>query len=275
MDRDYRGDTTPFSKDVSCGIEMEKISVAIITHNEEGDIRDCLESVKWADEIVVVDSFSTDRTVEICQQYSDKVFQREWPGFSVQKNNAIDLTTNTWVLIIDADERVSEGLKAEIKEVLSLGSFGRNGPEFDGYLIPRRSYFLGRWIKYGGWYPDYSVRLFRKDKGRFEQREIHESVKINGKTGRLKNPLEHYTYRSLSEYIRRMDSYSTLAAREMAKTGRGSGIGSMLYRPLFTFFRMYVLQQGFREGIYGLLLAILYSYYTFVKYAKLWEMKDR
>ncbi|MEK6692593.1 MAG: glycosyltransferase family 2 protein [Nitrospirota bacterium] len=246
---------------------MEKLSVAIITHNEEKDIRDCLESVKWADEIVVVDSFSNDKTVEICREYSDKVYQREWSGFSNQKNNAIDLTNNPWVLVVDADERVSEGLKKEIKEILN------KDPEFNGYFIPRKSYFLRKWIRYSGWYPDYSVRLFRKDKGRFEQREVHESVKIDGKTGKLKNPLEHYTYSSLSEYIKRMDTYSTLAAREMVNDGKRTGIVSIISRSLFTFFRMYVLQQGFREGMHGLLLAIFYSYYTFVKYAKLWEMK--
>ncbi len=248
---------------------MEKLSVAIITHNEEKDIRDCLESVKWADEIVIVDSFSNDRTVEICREYIDKVYQREWSGFSNQKNNAIDLTTNQWVLIVDADERITEGLRLEITEIL------KNSPDLDGYFIPRKSYFLGRWIRYSGWYPDYSVRLFRKDKGRFEQREVHESVRIDGKTGKLKNPLEHYTYRSLSEYIKRMDKYSTLAANEMVRMGKKAGIGSIISRPIFTFLRMYILRQGFREGIYGLLLAILYSYYTFAKYAKLWEMEKR
>lgn len=245
---------------------MERLSVAIITYNEEDHIKDCLESVKWADEIVVLDSFSTDRTVEICRQYSDKVFQREWPGFSDQKNNAIDLTTNPWVLVVDADEMVTEGLKSEIKEIL------KNSLDFDGYFIPRKSYFLGQWMKYGGWYPDYSIRLFKKDKGRFEQREVHESVKINGKVGRLVNPLEHYTYRSLSEYLQRMDRYSTLAAREMAKRSGKTGLGSIIFRPFFTFLRMYVLKQGFRDGICGLLLSILYSYYTFSKYAKLWEI---
>jgi hypothetical protein len=132
---------------------------------------------------------------------------------------------------------------------------------------------LGRWIRYGGWYPDYSIRLFRKDRGRFEQREVHESIRINGKTDKLKNPLEHFTYRNLSEYIQRMDRYSTLAAIEMNGGGRRSGPGNILFRPILTFFRMYILQQGFREGIYGLLLSVLYSYYTFVKYAKLWEMR--
>ncbi|MBI5198793.1 MAG: glycosyltransferase family 2 protein, partial [Nitrospirae bacterium] len=243
---------------------MTRLSVAIITYNEEEKIQDCLESIKWADEIVVVDSFSTDKTLDICRQYTDKVFQHEWSGFSYQKNHAIDVTTNPWVLILDADERVSEGLRKEIKEVLEK-DFG-----VDGYFMPRKSYFLGRWIRYGGWYPDYSIRLFRKDRGRFEQREVHESIRIDGKTGKLKNPLEHFTYRNLSEYIQRMDRYATLAAIEMNGEGRRSGPGNILFRPILTFFRMYILQQGFREGIYGLLLSVLYSYYTFVKYAKLW-----
>lgn len=246
---------------------MSRLSVAIITYNEEEEIKDCLESVKWADEIVVVDSFSTDKTLDICRQYTNKVFQHEWSGYSNQKNYAINVTTNPWILILDADERVSERLTKEIKEILDkdLG--------VDGYYIPRKSYFLGRWIRYGGWYPDYSIRLFRKDKGRFEQREVHESVRINGKTAKLKNHLEHYTYRNLSEYIQRMDRYSTLAAMEMVGEGRRSGPRNILFRPILTFFRMYILKQGFREGIYGLLLAVLYSYYTFLKYAKLWEMR--
>lgn len=246
---------------------MSRLSVAIITYNEEEEIKDCLESVKWADEIVVVDSFSTDKTVDICRQYTNKVFQHEWSGYSNQKNYAINVTTNPWILILDADERVSERLTKEIKEILDkdLG--------VDGYYIPRKSYFLGRWIRYGGWYPDYSIRLFRKDKGRFEQREVHESVRINGKTAKLKNHLEHYTYRNLSEYIQRMDRYSTLAAMEMVGEGRRSGPRNILFRPILTFFRMYILKQGFREGIYGLLLAVLYSYYTFLKYVKLWEMR--
>lgn len=247
---------------------MLGLSVAIITNNEEEEIKDCLECVKWADEIVVVDSYSTDNTLGICRQYTDKVFQNEWSGFSNQKNYAVDLTKNPWVLILDADERVSEGLRKEIKEILD------KDPEVDGYFIPRKSYFLGRWIRYGGWYPDYSIRLFRKDKGRFEQREVHESVRINGKAGRLRNPLEHYTYRSLSEYLQRMDRYSTLAAREMARRGRRAGPVNILFRPFFTFFRMYILQLGFRDGIYGLLLSILYSYYTLSKYAKLWEINN-
>lgn len=246
---------------------MSRLSVAIITYNEEEEIKDCLESVKWADEIVVVDSFSTDKTLDICRQYTNKVFQHEWSGYSNQKNYAINVTTNPWILILDADERVSERLTKEIKEILDkdLG--------VDGYYIPRKSYFLGRWIRYGGWYPDYSIRLFRKDKGRFEQREVHESVRINGKTAKLKNHLEHYTYRNLSEYIQRMDRYSTLAAMEMVGEGRRSGPRNILFRPILTFFRMYILKQGFREGIYGLLLAVLYSYYTFLKYVKLWEMR--
>lgn len=246
---------------------MSRLSVAIITYNEEEEIRDCLESVKWADEIVVVDSFSTDKTLDICRQYTNKVFQHEWSGYSNQKNYAINVTTNPWILILDADERVSERLTKEIKEILDkdLG--------VDGYYIPRKSYFLGRWIRYGGWYPDYSIRLFRKDKGRFEQREVHESVRINGKTAKLKNHLEHYTYRNLSEYIQRMDRYSTLAAMEMVGEGRRSGPRNILFRPILTFFRMYILKQGFREGIYGLLISVLYSYYTFLKYAKLWEMR--
>lgn len=243
------------------------LSVAMITRNEEDNIRDALESVKWAEEIVVVDSFSTDRTTEICRQYTDKVFSVEWAGFSEQKNRAISLTTQPWILVLDADERVTDPLREEIQSLLS------NSPPLDGYYVPRKNYFCNRWIRHSGWWPDYSLRLFRREKGRFEEREVHEAVKIDGKRGYLKNPLEHYTYRSIQDYMERMESYSTLAARELLKKGRTAGILDIIFRPAATFCRMYFLQAGFLDGIYGIILAYLYSLYTYNKYSKLKKMQ--
>ncbi len=245
------------------------LSVAIITHNEEDNIRGALESVKWADEIVVVDSFSTDRTAEICREYTDKVFSFEWSGFSEQKNRAVSLTTNPWVLVLDADERVTRELKDEILDVI------KDKSSMDGYYLPRKNYFARRWIKHGGWWPDYTLRLFRREKGLFEAREVHESIKVLGSTGYLKNPIEHYTYKGIDDYLKRMQTYSTLAAKELLKKGRRANIFDIIFRPPATFFRMFFLQLGMLDDIYGIILAYLYSVYTYKKYWKLREMRKQ
>ena len=242
------------------------LSVAIITHNEEENIRDALESVKWADEIVVVDSFSTDRTQEICREYTDKVYSFEWSGFSEQKNRAVSMTTHPWVFVLDADERFTDGLRDEIANLL------KSTPLMDGYYVSRKNYFGKRWIKHGGWWPDYTLRLFRREKGMFEKREVHEGIKINGNTGRLKNPIEHYTYKDVNDYLKRMQTYSALAAKELFKNGRRANILDMIFRPVATFCKMFVLRLGILDGIYGIILAGLYSAYTYKKYSKLREM---
>lgn len=242
------------------------LSVAIITHNEEDNIRDALESVKWADEIVVVDSFSADRTQEICREYTDKVYSFEWSGFSGQKSRAVSMTTLPWVLVLDADERVTDSLRVEISTLLG------DTPSADGYYVPRKNYFGDRWIKHGGWWPDYTLRLFRREKGVFETREVHEVIKVNGDTGYLKNPLEHYTYKDINDYLERMQKYSALAARELFKKGRRASILDIIFRPVATFSRMFFLQMGMLDGIYGIKLACLYSVYTYKKYLKLREM---
>ncbi|MEW6409288.1 MAG: glycosyltransferase family 2 protein [Nitrospirota bacterium] len=247
---------------------MEKLSVAIITHNEEDNVRTALESVKWADEIVVVDSFSTDRTIEICKEYTDRIFLSEWEGFSRQKNKVIGFTSHLWVLVIDADEYVTEELKEEI--IRELGH-----PRYDGYYIPRKNYFGGRWIRHGGWFPDHTLRLFRKDKGLFYDREVHEAIELNGEPGYLKNSLKHYTYRNISDYLQRMDRYSTLAADEMLKKGKRFHLYNLFINPATTFLKMYIFKRGFLDGIYGLILSGLYTCYTFAKYAKLKELSHR
>ena len=258
------------------------LSVAIITHNEEDNIGEALESIKWADEIVVIDSFSADRTAEICRGYTDKVYSFEWQGFSEQKNKAVSMTTQPWVFVLDADERVTEELKKEILNVVKNaypspiplpqgeGAKGRA----DGYYVPRRNYFSGRWIKHGGWWPDYTLRLFRREKGLFEAREVHESIKIIGSTGYLKNPIEHYTYKNVDDYLKRMQTYSILAARELFKKGQRANILDIIFRPPATFFRMFFLQLGMLDGIYGIILAYLYSVYTYKKYFELKKMEE-
>lgn len=239
------------------------LSVAIITYNEEENIRDALESVKWANEIVVVDSFSNDRTTEICKEYTDKVSSVEWSGFANQKNKAISLTTMPWVLVIDADERVTEGLRDEIISVI------KDNPTIAGYYIARKNFFGGRWIRHGGWWPDYTLRLFRRDKGRIEDREVHEAVRVDGKVGYLKNPLEHYTYKDVNDFLKRMELYSSLSAKELYKNNRRASILDIIFRPPATFLRMSILQLGILDGVYGIILAWLYSVYTYKKYSKL------
>jgi glycosyltransferase involved in cell wall biosynthesis len=247
---------------------MKKISVAVITKNEEQNIRDCLESVRWADEVVVVDSGSTDGTIQICREFQARIYVEEWKGFSRQKNSALEKTRNEWVLSLDADERVTPELQGEIETTL-----GRN-PLCDGYFIARKNFFLNRWIKHCGWYPDYNLRLFRKDRGRFRERAVHERVELKGKAGYLKNPLEHKTYQSVSDFLERMDRYSTLAAREMYREGRRYHFFDAFFRPPFTFLQMYLIRAGFLEGYLGFLLSVLYSFYTFAKYSKLKEFRE-
>ncbi|MDP2157747.1 MAG: glycosyltransferase family 2 protein [Nitrospirota bacterium] len=245
---------------------MIPVSVVIVTHNEERNIEDALRSAADFDEIIVVDSFSTDRTVEICKKYTDKIYQHEWPGFAKQKQRAVDYASGPWVFILDADERITAELREEI-----AGTIERTVQ--DGFSVPRKNYFLGRWIRHSGWWPDRTLRLFRKGKGALEDREVHEKVVVSGSVGNLKGCLEHYTYRTISDYIRKMETYSTLAAREIRKKSGRPGVVSLLIKPCFTFLKMYILRFGFLDGMHGMILAVLYGYYTFLKYAKAWELE--
>ncbi len=249
---------------------MEKLSVIIITFNEEKNIRDCLNSVKWADEIIVVDSFSNDRTLEISKEYTDKVFQNKWQGFVEQKNFALTKASHNWILSIDADERISDELKEEIKGLLS------NSLKYDGYYIPRKTFYVKKWILNCGWYPDYKIRLFKKDKGRWEGTEgtaIHESVKINGRIGYLKGDILHYSFMSISSHLKTINSFTSISAMENFKKGKKAGILSILFRPLFNFFKMYILKRGFLDGLLGFIVSVLSSYHVFIKYTKMWEME--
>ena len=247
---------------------MDRVSVAIITCNEERNIRECLASVSWANDIVVVDNGSTDRTLEICAEFHARIFVEEWKGYARQKNSAIEKTRNEWVLSLDADERVTPELRQEIQRLPEKGG----SPV--GYFIPRKNFFLGRWIRRCGWYPDYNLRLFQKSKGGFLERAVHERVAVKGRTGTLQSPLVHETYRSLSDYLQRMDRYSTLAAVEMYHQQRKFHLVDLIFRPPFTFFQMYLLRAGFLEGYKGWILSVLYAFYTFTKYIKLKEMAD-
>ncbi|MGQ9921336.1 MAG: glycosyltransferase family 2 protein [Desulfobacca sp.] len=248
---------------------MLGLAVTVITLNEEENIVPCLESARWADEIVVLDSGSSDRTVALARQFTDQVYTVAWEGFGKTKNRALDAATMPWIFVLDADERLTPQLRQEIEGILRA-----DGP-LDGYRVPRRNFFCGRWIKHLGWYPDYSIRLFRKDKGRFVEREVHESVQVQGRVGTLRQPLLHYTYNSLSDFVQRLDRYSTLAARELVKQGKKPLCGELVWRPFLTFLKLYVLQRGFLDGRDGYTLAFLYSTYTLVKYAKARELRQQ
>jgi glycosyltransferase involved in cell wall biosynthesis len=250
----------------------QNLSVAIITYNEETNIRRTLESVKWAGEIVVVDSGSTDKTVAICREYTDKVIHQDWLGYARQKNLAIDQTSGDWILSLDADEPIEPALADEIRDIVLRPA------SFDGYRIPRKTFFLGKLVRYGGWYPDYNLRLFRKGKGRFEERLVHEALKVQGTVGSTRNSLLHYAYSDLASYMSSINKYSTLAVTMMAENGIDdfkAGWINILFRPTLTFVLKYFFRLGFLDGKHGLVLNLFHSYYVFAKYAKAWEYKKK
>ncbi|MFZ5448710.1 MAG: glycosyltransferase family 2 protein [Thermodesulfobacteriota bacterium] len=247
---------------------MPRLSIFIIALNQEANIGECLASVSFADDIVVVDTGSTDRTLEVARSYTDRVLTAPWQGFGRTKNYALDQARGDWVFSLDTDERVPPELQDEIQAVVKA-----NGP-LAGYRVPRKNYFCGRWIRHLGWYPDYTLRLFRRDQGRFRDQGVHEEVMVAGPVGNLKTPLEHYSYRSVSEYVTRMDRYARLAALELAKRGRRPYPGELLYRPVLSFFHLYVLRRGFLEGATGYTLAALMSMYKFLKYYYLRELSQ-
>ncbi|MBI5214622.1 MAG: glycosyltransferase family 2 protein [Ignavibacteriae bacterium] len=242
------------------------LSVIVITKNEERNIRECLESVKWADEIIVVDSQSNDRTVEIAREFTENIFVIEWKGYGETKNFALTKVTNEWVFWLDADERVPKELADEIKLTI------QSSREMTAYKVARRAYFLGKWIKHCGWYPGYVVRLFKKDSAQFTQSLVHEKVEIAGTFGQLQHDLLHYTDDNLFHYFSKFNNYTSLAAEEMKKSGRNYSLWDVLTRPPFLFFKMYFLRLGFLDGMHGFILSAVSAFYVFVKYGKLWEL---
>ncbi len=240
------------------------ISVVVITKNEEANIERCLSSISWADEMVVVDSGSTDRTVEISQELGARVsVTADWPGFGPQKNRALTLATGDWVLSLDADEWVTPELRDEILNVIS-------GP--DGavaYRVPRLSSFCGRFMRHSGWWPDYVTRLFRRGAARFSDDVVHEHVIAEGKTGTLRTPIMHETFVDLDELLQKMNNYSSLAAQEMQRGGRKAGLAAAVLRGLWAFIRTYFLRGGFLDGREGFMLAVATAEGTYYRYAKL------
>lgn len=244
-----------------------KVSAVVIAYNDEPNIRPCLESLRWADELIVVDSYSTDATEIISREYTDKVFQHEFSGFGKLRNEAVAHATHDWIFSLDTDERATEELQREIRSQLE------RGPDARAFFVPRWNYFLGRWIKRSGWYPDYrQPQFFHKGSMRYQEDFVHESFQLDGRLGYLHSHVEQYPFRDVDHYLMKMDRYSTLMAEEMARRGRRFRVHQLLSHPLFTFLKMYVLRRGVLDGKPGLILAGLYAYYTFVKYAKLWEI---
>jgi (heptosyl)LPS beta-1,4-glucosyltransferase len=241
---------------------MKKLSVTIITKNEEKNIERCLNSVKWADEIVVLDTNSSDRTVEICRQFTDKVFCLDWHGYGKQKNLCADRASHNWVLNIDSDEEISPEGAEEIKAVL-LGE-----PHHTVYHFPRKNFFAKRWVRFGGWYPDRISRLYDKTQVSFTESQVHEKLVPDENVGSLANPILHYSFTGMADYIERQNRYSTLYAREKIGNGFRAGWSHLIFRPPASFVKNYIIRQGFRDGFLGLFLAVAFAFYTFLKYAK-------
>lgn len=242
-----------------------RLSVVVITWNEEERLRGCLESAAWADELVVVDAESRDKTVQIASEFTDHVLVRPWPGFPEQKNFALGQASGEWLLSLDADEEVSPELREEILALLAAG------PPCVGYQVPRRNIFWGRWMRHGGLYPDWQLRLFHRGRGHFVARAVHESVEVDGPVGRLRHPLVHRSYRDTTDFLERANRYSSLAAEDWIRRGGRARSTDLVLRPLARFASMYLAKRGFLDGWRGFLLATLYAYYVFIRSVKVWE----
>ncbi len=246
----------------------EKISACIMTFNEEENIRRCLESVAWCDEIVVLDSFSTDRTMEICRELTDRVYEQEWQGYIGQRNLVRKMATHPWVLFLDADEEVSPDMRDAVLE-----EFENRSTQYVGYEFPRLVFYLGKWIKHGSWYPDVKLRLFLKDRGRSGGVEPHDTVVIDGPVKRMKYPIWHYTYKNLTDHINTMNRFSIISAQSMFERGRRFRWSDFFIRPAWRFFKGYIMRSGWIDGKRGLIIATINAFGVAMKYSKLWEIQ--
>lgn len=244
---------------------MPKLSVIVITKNEAADLGGALDSVRFADEIIVVDSGSTDETVTIARRYTDRVVVREWPGYVAQKNFAASLAHHDWVLSLDADERVTPALAREIQTLLA------GPPAHKAYRVPRVAWYLGQWIHTTDWYPDHQTRLYDKRAARWTGARVHESVAVEGPIGALHGELQHLPYRDLSDHLETIDRYTSLAAQQMQEEGRHTSLLEIAGHPPLAFLRNYLLRGGFQDGAVGFLVSVMNAYYVFLKFAKLWE----
>lgn len=239
------------------------LSAVIITKNEEHNIVRCLESLKIADEIIIIDSHSTDRTVEIAEEQGAKVYSVPWKGFGAAKQEGVNRASGKWIISIDADEALTPELAGEIKDVME---------KVDGYAgfhLKRRTMFLGRWIYHCGWYPDYVLRLFQKSKGNFNDAIVHEKVELDGRTGYLNGELLHYCYISLEQYLEKSNRYTTLGAEEAYRLNKQASLFDIIFKPAIAFIKHYISKQGFRDGLEGFILSVLSAIAVMVKYVKL------
>jgi (heptosyl)LPS beta-1,4-glucosyltransferase len=242
----------------------KKLTATVITHNEEPNIERCLKSLSWVDEIVVVDSYSEDKTVEICKKYNCKVIQTAWQGFGKTKKFAVDNASNDWILSIDADEEVTDSLRNKIETLLI-------DPQHNGYYVKRKSFYLGKEIKQCGWDNDYPMRLFNRKFGNFNDKEVHESVKIKSEKSKIHEPLLHYTYPTISSHIEKMNRYSNLA---LSKETKSFSIFGSVALGINKFIKMYFLQRGFLDGKVGFILSYNSAFGVYLKYIKRWQQKN-
>jgi glycosyltransferase involved in cell wall biosynthesis len=248
------------------------VSAYLLTFNNARTVRTALRSVAWADEIVVIDSFSTDDTLKILGEFRVKLQQRKWPGFRDQYQFANDQCSQPWRLFIDADEEIAPELAREMQDVLARNSQRPESEQVRGYYGHRRTWYLGRWIRHGGWVPDYEIRLYHRDYGQWKG-DLHANVHVSGRVAHLKGFYLHYTYANISDQIRRIDSYSTTASQDMLNNGRRFALLRMLADPPARFVRDYLLKLGFLDGLPGLIVAINTMFHVFNKHAKLWELQ--
>lgn len=250
---------------------MPTLSVVLTTLNEERNIDRCLSSVKWADEIVVVDSFSRDKTVELAKKYTDRIYQHEFPGSSRQVERGIRYATGEWVFYIDADEEVSPELAAQIQHAV------KNTSDVVGYEVLRRPSAFGKWIEHGGWFPDYPFRLFRKESYIAEHQEVHGGFRTNGKKGRLEGVLYHHTYETIYAYVEKMNDYTSLQVSNKLRSDPAMlpRRRNLILSPVSHFVRMYLSKKGYKDGFHGFVLALLDATYTMLLYAKIWEYQSR
>jgi len=247
-------------------MQAGSVTAVVITFNEARNIRACLESLRWTDEVVVVDAGSTDGTADTAREFTEKVFVREWEGYGQARNFALEHAVSEWVVVVDADERVPETLAAEMRRIAASGE---DGPGI--YEVARKAFFLGRWIRHSGWYPGFVTRVFRRGEARYDEARVHEKLVCSGRRGRLRSALEHHTDDTLFHYIGKFNRYTSLAASELSAGARRFSVWQLVGKPPVFFLRMYFVRLGFLDGIHGLLLALLSASYVFVKYAKLWE----
>jgi glycosyltransferase involved in cell wall biosynthesis len=247
---------------------MQRLSAVVIAQNEEENLPDCIRSLSFADEVLICDGGSEDKSVEVAEALGATVYHRTFDGFSAQKNFIVAQAKGPWIISLDADERVSPELRKEIEDLLSSDS----AHLADGYRVPRRNYFGDTWVRHGGWWPDYNLRLFKKNAGRFVTRQVHESLKVVGRVETLAGAIDHRTYQDLADFITRMNRYSSLGAQQSFEEGKVLRLGDMTLRPFLAFLKMFVLRRGFLDGTTGFQLAVIHGMYTYSKYAKLREL---